>query len=295
MTDTSTTNSTSTTTNPTSSSPTAEDLRKLKRTSYLLSYLQKSELFASQNGEKDIPKFLSFPNDVTDLNVSLSRGSSLRSSISDEGEREYRFENEAYNRSIRNNNNGNDYQNGEREYDETEDWDEDGDEDGEESEVDPDDLTNLPYKSPAVYQLPGSGNGNKFRTLVRDGPVGSVLGESERFVVIGKRSFRGAGLWPGELVEVDVEMGGVTEEEEEGEEEYDEEEIGFEGEVEVMWSDDGEEFWLVRDPAEDGSIGKETSWVCKDWFVSRSKKLSRGQVKDNGKQKIELRVSMEED
>ncbi|KAF3926301.1 hypothetical protein AA313_de0200242 [Arthrobotrys entomopaga] len=175
------------------------------------------------------------------------------------------------------------------------------DESESESEVDPDELTNLPYKSPAVYKLPGSGNGNKFRTLVRDGPLGSVQGENQRFVVIGKRSFRGAGLWPGRLVGVDVDVDLEMEMEMDGGDvdNDEEEEVGLEGEVEVMWSDDGEEFWLVRDPVEDGGIGRNTSWVSKDWFARRRRRvLSRhatGHDDYDNKERVELRVTMEED
>ncbi|EPS42235.1 hypothetical protein H072_3788 [Dactylellina haptotyla CBS 200.50] len=301
---------------PTMPVPTSPaELRRLKNTSYLLSYLQKSEHFSRATGtDADVPNFFAVPKDVR-LHVNLSTGSSNRSSLSDDGEREYRFESEEYNAHIREGysnvnavireDNQEDLEVEGEEEEWEQDWEDtfDNDEEGsdDESDIDPDELTNLPYKSPAVYQLPGSGNGNRFRTLVRDGPVGCVQGENQRFVVIGKRSFRGAGLWPGELVQVDVEMGGVLEEDETMEEDDGSEEDGtaLEGEVEVMWSDDGEEFWLVRDPAEDGGIGKETSWVSKEWFVTRQKALvmsgSKTQVKGGNQERVELRVAMEED
>ncbi|KAF3930903.1 hypothetical protein ABW19_dt0206301 [Dactylella cylindrospora] len=229
------------------------------KTSYLLSYLQKSDLFTSQN-----------PSSLEAQGINLNRFSlgstgSLRSSSPTTSSHD-----------------------GDVDEDDYDDYDDDDEDYG----VDPDDLTNLPYKSPAVYQLPGSGNGNKFRTLVRDGPVGSAQGENERFVVIGKRSFRGAGLWPGELVGVVVpEVDGMEVDIDAGSDDEDEERL--DGEVEVMWADDGEEFWLVRDPMEDGSIGRETSWVSKEWFLEKRKAARDG--KATGRQTVELRVMMEED
>ncbi|KAJ6259839.1 hypothetical protein Dda_5481 [Drechslerella dactyloides] len=184
--------------------------------------------------------------------------------------------------------------------------DEDYDDEDEDlsDEEDPDELTNLPYKSPAVYQLPGPGNGSKFRTLVRDGPLGTAEGEAQRFVVIGKRSFRGAGLYPRDLVreaaataaaaendEDDVEMQGVDDGNEDFSAEDEEDYEAFEGEVELMCSAGGEQFWLVRDPTDDGSVGQKTSWVAKEWFLE----LMRRRAARRKEVKVDLRVAMEED
>ncbi|KAK6538107.1 hypothetical protein TWF694_010990 [Orbilia ellipsospora] len=314
----------STTLHPTP--PTDSDLQELKQSSYLLSYLQKSDVFTTANPETSTtsneptdlppipPSLLDFTRNLAAARVPKtnpvfrSGESSLSSSIS-EHNAEYKIHSGEYRRGS-NDNDGDDTmadegKENENENENVNEWDEDleeveecgyySDEDGSaESEFDPDELTNLPYKSPAVYQLPGSGNGNKFRTLVRDGPLGSVQGENQRFVVIGKRSFRGAGLWPRKLVGVDVDLE-MGEEFDSDEDDGDEEEAGLEGEVEVMWSDDGEEFWLVRDPVEGGGIGRETSWVSKDWFARRRRALSRSVTRYDEREKVELRVTMEED
>ncbi|EGX51022.1 hypothetical protein AOL_s00054g758 [Orbilia oligospora ATCC 24927] len=318
---------------------------KLKQPSYLIAYLQKSELFSNttdnrknkENSNNDTPKIVSKSNGSS---LHSSRGSLHDRHHEDEDEDEKDDENEDEKdhyeeitesaRSARNSllveqfwantqlhlahDSSDDAADDEEGL---EDDDDDGYDDFDsDSYQDPDELTNLPYKSPAVYQLPGSGNGNKFRTLVRNGPVGSAEGEAQRFVVIKRRSFRGAGLYPEEMVDVDVEMGGCVvlgDEEnnndnrnrnnvkggkdEDGDEDEDEDER-LEGEVEVMWSEDGEEFWLVRDPAENGGIGKETSWVSKEWFILRRKMMGKGQAGRGGegeKQRVELRVPMETD
>ncbi|RVD81008.1 uncharacterized protein DFL_008888 [Arthrobotrys flagrans] len=286
---------------PQSSHPHSTQAPRLKP-SYLIAYLQKSELFSHpSDGKNETPRF-----------PPTSNGSSLhssRGSLHDHDDEEH-YENPESARSARNSLMVEQFwtnaqlhlttqDSSDDAADEEEGLEDDDDYDGfddSDSYQDPDELTNLPYKSPAVYQLPGSGNGNKFRTLVRDGPVGSVEGEFQRFVVIKRRSFRGAGLYPGEMVDVDVEMSGcvvlddgVDEHRGEGDDDEDER---LEGEVEVMWSEDGEEFWLVRNPAADGGIGKETSWVSKEWFMLRRKMM--GKQAGRAGERLELRVAMED-
>ncbi|KAK6516418.1 hypothetical protein TWF506_006327 [Arthrobotrys conoides] len=309
---------TDTTVAPPSSHSHSTQAPKLKQPSYLIAYLQKSELFSNTSDKKskeiaDTPKVLSKKSNGSSLHSS-SRGS-LHDH--DEDQKDHYDGTTETVRSARNSllveqfwantqlhlthDSSDDAVDDEDGLEEEEDDDYD-DESDSDSYQDPDELTNLPYKSPAVYQLPGSGNGNKFRTLVRDGPVGSAEGEFQRFVVIKRRSFRGAGLYPGEMVDVDVEMGGCVvlgddddDDAGNGGEGNDEDER-LEGEVEVMWSEDGEEFWLVRNPAEDGGIGKETSWVSKEWFILRRKMMGRAQAGRGGeKERVELRVTMETD
>ncbi|KAF3912049.1 hypothetical protein ABW21_db0201697 [Orbilia brochopaga] len=272
------------------------------QTSYLLSYLQKANLNA------DIPKFIAISDseDENGVRLTFSDDSSLRSSLSDEDARpslyDYHITATAstHTNSHRDDNEATLDEPGESQHDGDDEDDDLGDEE------DPDDLTNLPYKSPPVYQLPGFGNSNKFRTIVRDGPVGTALGENERFVVIGKRSFRGAGLYPRALVydDADVEMQGTSDdivadnsenrEEVATEEDKEQEDEVFEGEVEVMCSSDGEEFLLVRNPTEDGSIGRDTSWVAKEWFLGKKNRRANGSAEKGEDVKVDLRVPMEE-
>ncbi|KAK6362912.1 hypothetical protein TWF730_000364 [Orbilia blumenaviensis] len=285
---------------PSSHTPAAP---KLPHHSYLLAYLQKCELAETYTDKKknfkgEIPTF--------PPRISVSNGSSLHSSRDslDNHGADDNYEDPESARSARNSlmlgefwaknnlthDSSDDAADNEGLEDDYDDYDDDDDSD---SYQDPDELTNLPYKSPAVFELPGSGNGNKYRTLVRDGPFGSVEGQDQRFVVIKRRSFRGAGLYPGDMVDMDVEMGGCVVLDDVEEEDYEDHER-LEGEVEVMWSENGEEFWLVRNPAADGGIGRETSWVSKEWFMLRRKMMGKGQsAKD--KERVELRVAMEED
>ncbi|KAK6536138.1 hypothetical protein TWF281_000385 [Arthrobotrys megalospora] len=282
---------------------------KLKQPSYLIAYLQKSELFSNSDKKKNNNNNNNNePSKFLTKKTSLSNGSSLhssRGSLDDEDDDE-QHESPRSAHSTRNSlmveqfwaNTGltTDFSSDDAADDEGLEDDDEYDEEDSDEYQDPDELTNLPYKSPAVYQLPGSGNGNKFRTLVRDGPVGSVQGEFQRFVVIKRRSFRGAGLYPGEMVGVDVEMGGCIAlyDVDGGKDDGGDDNERLEGEVEVMWSDDGEEFWLVRNPTEDGEIGKETSWVPKEWFLLRRRMMEKAQTGKN-KEKVQLRVAMEED
>ncbi|KAK6357443.1 hypothetical protein TWF718_001754 [Orbilia javanica] len=323
---------------PQSSNSHSTQLPKLKQPSYLIAYLQKSELF-SNNPERKNETPAKFASKSNGSSLHSSRGSlhdhdhghdrrgqqeeeqeEPESKLEGEGEEEgeSHYENLESARSARNSliveqfwantqlhlATGHDSSDDAAEDEGGLEDDDDYDESDSDSYQDPDELTNLPYKSPAVYQLPGSGNGNKFRTLVRDGPVGSVEGEFQRFVVIKRRSFRGAGLYPGDMVDVDVEMSGcVVLDDDDGtvdgrkgcDNDDSEEDERLEGEVEVMWSEDGEEFWLVRNPAADGGIGKETSWVSKEWFMLRRKMMGKGQAGQGRGEKVQLRVPMETD
>ncbi|KAF3315463.1 hypothetical protein TWF173_003383 [Orbilia oligospora] len=178
---------------------------KLKQPSYLIAYLQKSELFSNTDNRKNKEN----SNNDTPKIVSKSNGSSLHSSRGSLHDRHHEDEDEDDEnedekdhyeeitesaRSARNSllveqfwantqlhlahDSSDDAADDEEGL---EDDDDDGYDDFDsDSYQDPDELTNLPYKSPAVYQLPGSGNGNKFRTLVRNGPVGSAEGEAQR-------------------------------------------------------------------------------------------------------------------
>ncbi|KAK6509139.1 hypothetical protein TWF481_003902 [Arthrobotrys musiformis] len=287
----------------------AQQPPKIKPPSYLIAYLQKSELFTNNNSNNNNnnPETKFPPKEI-----SVSNNSSLENSRDSLHDHEHRLDDDG-NTAVSGRNSLveqfwadthlHHYSSdgtGDEDIEDDEESDEDLEDLGDsDSYQDPDELTNLPYKSPAVYQLPGLGNVNKFRTLVRNGPVGSLEGELQRFVVIKRRSFRGAGLYPGEMVDVDVEMSGcvVLDDDQvvgDGHDEDDEERL--EGEVEVMWSEDGEEFWLVRDPAEDGGIGKETSWVPREWFLLRRKMMTMGKGQPGKeRERVELRVAMEED
>jgi len=129
--------------------------------------------------------------------------------------------------------------------------------------------------------------------------MGTPEGSDERYVVIAKRSFRGAGPWRvrGDVLVIsgkrdveqmnnervktivqgdDEEMFDVNaddsresddEDGDQHEDEDEDEEEDKDGEVEIMWDTDGSRYQLMRDPPEEfGDIRKETHWVNTRYF-----------------------------
>lgn len=138
---------------------------------------------------------------------------------------------------------------------------------------------------------------HQFRTIVRDGPIGTPEGLEERYVVIAKRSFRGAGPWrmrgeiivihgrseagPGvekqnkmndqredhEMLDADGDVDDTEQDESEDENGNGNEDEDEDGEVEIMWDVDGSRYQLMRDPPmESDELRRETHWVNTQYF-----------------------------